>query len=155
MHRFFAQRQDADTAALLPEEESHALRVLRLTAGDQCQALMEGSVFTAVIRETSPRVVLTLKETLPSPEPSVTITLYQGIPKGDKMEYIVQKCTEAGVCRVVPVELSRFPKTPRRSRGATRKITFRGWKNREAKTHLDGFSTDGTMGKSAKLHCPM
>ena len=107
MHRFFAQRQDADTAALLPEEESHALRVLRLTAGDQCQALMEGSVFTAVIRETSPRVVLTLKETLPSPEPSVTITLYQGIPKGDKMEYIVQKCTEAGVCRVVPVELSR------------------------------------------------
>ena len=107
MHRFFAVRLDAETAALPPEEESHALRVLRLTVGDECQALMEGSVFAAVIRETSPRVILALKETLPSPEPSVSVTLYQGVPKGDKMDYIVQKCTEAGVCRIVPVEFSR------------------------------------------------
>lgn len=107
MHRFFAERLDADTAALLPEEETHALRVLRLNAGDECQALMEGNVYTAVIRETSPRVALTLKEKLPSPEPSISITLYQGIPKGDKMDYIVQKCTEAGVCRIVPVDFSR------------------------------------------------
>ncbi len=107
MHRFFAERLDAETAALLPEEETHALRVLRLNAGDECQALMEGSVYAAVIRETSPRVALTLKEALPSPEPSISVTLYQGIPKGDKMDYIVQKCTEAGVRRIVPVELSR------------------------------------------------
>ena len=107
MHRFFAERLDAQTAALLPEEESHALRVLRLNVGDECQALMEGKVFAAVITETGPRVVLALKEAMPSPEPSVSVTLYQGIPKGDKMDFIVQKCTEAGVCRIVPVEFSR------------------------------------------------
>lgn len=107
MHRFFAERLDEKSAALLPEEETHALRVLRLNVGDECQALMEGGVYAAVIRETSPRVVLALGEALPSPEPSVSITLYQGIPKGDKMDYIAQKCTEAGVCRIVPVEFSR------------------------------------------------
>ena len=107
MHRFFAERLDENSAALLPEEENHALRVLRLNAGDACQALLEGSVYAAVIRETGPRVVLTLGDALPSPEPSVRLTLYQGIPKGDKMDYIVQKCTEAGVSRIVPVELSR------------------------------------------------
>lgn len=107
MHRFFAERLDENSAALLPEEESHALRVLRLNVGDPCQVLMEGGVFAAVIREISPRVVAALMEKLPSPEPSVSVTLYQGIPKGDKMDYIAQKCTEAGVCRIVPVEFSR------------------------------------------------
>ena len=107
MHRFFAERLSEDAAVLPPEEENHALRVLRLQAGDDCQALMDGCVYTAVIRETSPRVVLTIQEALPSPEPSVSVTLYQGIPKGEKMDYIVQKCTEAGVCRVVPVAFFR------------------------------------------------
>ena len=107
MHRFFAERTDGDTAMLPPEEENHALRVLRLGVGDECQALLEGRVYAAAIRETSPRVALTLKETLPSLEPSVSVTLYQGIPKGDKMDFITQKCTEAGVCRIVPVEFSR------------------------------------------------
>ena len=107
MHRFFAERLDESTAWLLPEEEAHALRVLRLRPGDACQALLEGQVYAATIREISPRVTLTLTNALPSPEPTVSITLYQGIPKGEKMDYIAQKCTEAGVCRIVPVTFSR------------------------------------------------
>ncbi len=107
MHRFFAERTDEHIAALLPEEEAHALKVLRMQAGNACQALLEGRIFAARIRETVPRVLLTLDEELPSPEPSVHLTLYQGIPKGDKMDYIVQKCTEAGVGRIVPVHFSR------------------------------------------------
>ncbi len=107
MHRFFAERLDENTACLLPEEETHALRVLRLRAGDPCQALLEERMYAAVIRDISPRVTLTLKEALASPEPSVSMTLYQGIPKGDKMDFIAQKCTEAGVCRIVPVAFSR------------------------------------------------
>ena len=109
MHRFFAVRLD-DVRAQLPEEEAlHALRVLRMTPGDVCQAIMDGEIYDAVLEEAaSPaRVILRLGERLPSPEPSVRVTLYQGIPKGDKMDYIVQKCTEAGVFRVVPVKFSR------------------------------------------------
>ena len=102
MHRFFAERTGENAAVLPPEEENHALRVLRMAAGDACQALLEGEIYEAVIGETSPRVTLTLGEMLPSPEPKVKVTLYQGIPKGDKMDYIVQKCTEAGVTRIGP-----------------------------------------------------
>ena len=107
MHRFFAQRLDEQLAELSPEEAQHALRVLRMAPGDACQALLEGEVYEAVLAETSPRVLLRLGEALPSPEPSVRVTLYQGLPKGDKMDYIVQKCTEAGIYRIVPVDLSR------------------------------------------------
>jgi len=107
MHRFFAKRLDDTHAALLPDEAAHALKVLRLSAGDDCQALMEGQVYAAHIEETSPEVILLLEYQLPSPEPSVRITPYQGLPKGDKMDYIAQKCTEAGIYRIVPVLFSR------------------------------------------------
>ena len=106
MHRFFAEAAPGG-AVLPPEEEKHALKVLRLSPGDRCQALIGGRIWAAEIAETAPRVLLRLGEELPSPEPSVRVTLYQGIPKGEKMDYIAQKCTEAGVCRIVPVAFSR------------------------------------------------
>ena len=76
MHRFFAARIDENRAELPIEEEAHALRVLRMNAGDECQALIEGSIYSAVIEETAPRVILRLGDMLPSPEPGVKITLY-------------------------------------------------------------------------------
>lgn len=107
MHRFFVRRTGDAAAELLPEEETHALKVLRMNAGDPCQALLEGRVYHARITGVSPRVTVALGEEAPCPEPSVRVTLYQGIPKGDKMDYIVQKGTEAGISRVVPVTFSR------------------------------------------------
>ncbi len=107
MHRFFAVRIDGNRAELPAGEEAHALRVLRMGPGDPCQALIEGEMFSAVLEETAPRVILRLGETLPSPEPKVEITICQGIPKGEKMDFIAQKCTEAGVSRIVPVSFSR------------------------------------------------
>ena len=35
------------------------------------------------------------------------VVLYQGLPKGDKMELIIQKCVELGVSRIVPVDMAR------------------------------------------------
>ena len=45
-------------------------------------------------------------------EPDVFVTLYQALPKGDKMDYIVQKCTELGVSRIVPVISARCVSRP-------------------------------------------
>ena len=107
MHRFFASPLDEGRALLSPEESAHAMKVLRMHQGDPCQALMEGEIYAASILEAGDQVILALGEKLPSPEPSLRITLYQGLPKGDKMEWICQKCTEAGIFRIVPVLFSR------------------------------------------------
>lgn len=107
MHRFFAESASEDTAVLSKEESTHALRVLRMEKGDACQAILDGELYEAHILETGDQVTLSLGEKLPSPEAGVRITLYQGLPKGDKMEYILQKCTEIGVSRFVPVLFSR------------------------------------------------
>ena len=41
------------------------------------------------------------------PEPPIPITLYQALPKGDKLELIIQKATELGASRIVPVPATR------------------------------------------------
>ena len=45
-------------------------------------------------------------------EPDVFVTLFQALPKGDKMDYIVQKCVELGVSRIVPVLSARCVSRP-------------------------------------------
>lgn len=107
MHRFFAEKIGEQTAVLLPEEEAHALKVLRMEAGDECQAIIGGRLFSARLETAESPARLQLLSELPSPEPSVRVTLYQGLPKSDKMDLIAQKCTEAGISHIVPVLFSR------------------------------------------------
>ena len=45
-------------------------------------------------------------------EPDVFVTLYQALPKGDKMDYIVQKCVELGVGKIVPMLTERCVSRP-------------------------------------------
>ncbi len=45
-------------------------------------------------------------------EPDVFVTLYQALPKSDKMDYIIQKCVELGVSRIVPVISARCVSRP-------------------------------------------
>ena len=91
------------------------IRVLRLRqgeevtlvtpAGEQCTAVMEnisGDCVTARITERKRC----------ENEPDVFVTLYQALPKGDKMDYIVQKCVELGVSRIVPVLSARCVSRP-------------------------------------------
>lgn len=63
-------------------------------------------------------------------EPDVFVTLYQALPKGDKMDFIVQKCTELGISRIVPMISARCVSRPdekslKRSVNAGRKLLFR------------------------------
>ena len=48
-----------------------------------------------------------LPEEVDDTELPVKVTLYQGLPKADKMEFIIQKCVELGVTKIVPVDTDR------------------------------------------------
>jgi len=110
MHRFFADesRSDSETAFLTAEDARHALTVLRLKAGDRVEVLRQRQRFLAEITDTADgEVRLSLLSSLPGTEPALNITLFQGLPKGDKMDWVVQKAAEIGVSRVVPVQMQR------------------------------------------------
>ena len=72
-------------AYLEAEDARHALRVLRLDVGAQVQLFADGQAYAASICQTGPDgVAVRVLEKLKSPEASLRVTLYQGVPKGDK-----------------------------------------------------------------------
>ena len=83
------------------------MTVLRLKEGDAVQIILEENLYSAEIVSVQDGVWAELSGVLPSPEPSVRVTLVQGLPKADKMDWIVQKCTEAGVYAVIPAQMPR------------------------------------------------
>lgn len=106
MARFFAEKITCGTAYLSPEETHHAVDVMRIREGDACEVICEGLIYPGVLAD-AVRGLVQVQEALPTREPDIRVTLYQGIPKGDKMDLICQKCTEAGIHSIVPVALSR------------------------------------------------
>ena len=97
-----------DTVAISASESAHMLKALRLKAGDSVQLIAAERLYLTNIERVQDGLVwVRLTEELASPEPVVRMTLLQGLPKADKLEWIVQKATELGVCRVQPVEMTR------------------------------------------------
>lgn len=80
------------------------VRVLRLRSGDTVELIdSAGFIFPACLIISDARVGALLAEpTAGSVEPVLRITLAQGIPKGQKMDYVVEKTTELGIVRIIP-----------------------------------------------------
>ncbi len=112
MVHFFAPGENGETGSmsLKGPDVKHCVKVLRMGPGDR-MIVSDGQdrEYLCEIRETGPDFVHldVVSDVLPSAEPNRQITLFQGLPKSDKMDYIIQKTVELGVCRIVPVEMSR------------------------------------------------
>lgn len=88
---------------------SHIKNVLRMRPGEQL-SVSDGSGRVSLCRILSyekDEAVLEILEDLPSHELSSRLVLFQGLPKGDKLETIIQKAVELGAAAVVPVAMKR------------------------------------------------
>jgi 16S rRNA (uracil1498-N3)-methyltransferase len=104
MHRFYAE----EPGVIAGEELVHLSRVLRLEPGEQIEVLRDGRKFLARLGEiTKSSAAYEEIEEMDPCEPRCRVTLYQGLCKGEKMDFIVQKCTEMGVAAIVPVVMAR------------------------------------------------
>ena len=96
---------------VLGSQQAHQIRnVLRMGPGDHIIVLDNaGSEYEVVLADIGKdQVVGRIIEQRPATgEPSVRITLYQGLLSRDKFEWVLQKCTEVGVTRFVPVVTQR------------------------------------------------
>jgi 16S rRNA (uracil1498-N3)-methyltransferase len=91
---------------LPPDTAAHLAKVLRARAGDELILFNgDGREFTGAIEAVrGSRVAASVGDGRPMDRESpLSITLVQCIPRGDRMDFIVQKATELGVARIVPV----------------------------------------------------
>lgn len=111
MPKFFFNKNDISRGQvqLFGEDEKHIKTVLRAREGEEitlCDG--EGMDYQCRIASLERGVLLDiLSQDVCETEPKTKITLYQGLPKADKMELIIQKCVELGVDRIVAVSTER------------------------------------------------
>ena len=111
LHRFFIPPESwVDSALVLRTEEAHHCRdVLRHAAGDEVEVFQgRGKSAVARIRAvTKSEVSLEALRLDEHPKLPVAVVLAQALPKGKLMDLIVQKATEIGVARIVPLLTER------------------------------------------------
>lgn len=104
-HRYFISEMRENLAFVYGEEARHMAKVMRMQVGEALLLCdQEGWDYQAQITELSEeQVCCTILEKSRNPaEPMQDLVVYMALPKGDKLELIIQKCCELGVRRLVP-----------------------------------------------------
>lgn len=113
MSKFFVKENQInnDKIHILGEDVNHIANVLRMKKEDEVQICNQETgenYITKIISFSKDEIECEIvKKIIETVESYVDITLFQGIPKFDKMELIIQKNTEVGVKKIVPVLMER------------------------------------------------
>ena len=118
MRRFFLPSPpDGNIITVTGSDAEHIGYSLRMKTGDALTFTHCGTDYSCVITSiTKDTVCCEVKDITPtSSEPDIELTIFQAYPKGDKLELIIQKTAELGVCRIVPFLSSRCVARPDRA----------------------------------------
>lgn len=112
MHRFLVAPEQVkeETITLVGEDLKHLSQVLRLGPGDII-GVFDGSGMEYEVRlkhvDKHEAIADILSFRASDTEPHLKVTLFQGLPKGEKMDWIIQKAVELGVYQIIPVITQR------------------------------------------------
>lgn len=116
MPHFFVDEEIFEKEYLLSGEDArHISKSLRMKKGEELTLCSpSGTVHKCVVTDISDSTVEVdvISGEISKAEPDVKVTLYQALPKGDKMEMIIQKAVEIGVTAIVPVISERCVSRP-------------------------------------------
>jgi len=112
MRRFFVSPEDinGEEVQIKDSDAHHLTQVLRLKEGEKVIVFDgAGLEYEIIIKGIAAGLVIgKIQGVTSSARDSLTsVTLVQSIPKGDKMELIIQKCTELGISKIIPVLTER------------------------------------------------
>lgn len=111
MYNFFVneEKRNGDCYFISGTDFNHIKNVLRMNVGDTFLVSENGVSNLCEIDSFENNVVIAkiIEENYNDTKLPIKIYLFQGLPKGDKMELIIQKTVELGVEKIIPVEMSR------------------------------------------------
>ncbi len=108
MHKFFTSKEliNGDVAKIIGDDVKHIYKVLRISEGEKVTLNnCEGVEYLGKVMSVSKQEVLVeiLEKLEVNNESDIKIYLFQGLPKSQKMDLIVQKGTELGITEFIPV----------------------------------------------------
>ncbi len=113
--RFFTDNISEECAVVSGEDVKHIASVLRMRRGDLA-VLCDGARndYLAELEETadSCSTFRIIEKSVNEAEPDIHLRLFQAMPKGDKMEFIVQKAVECGASEIIPIFTKRCVSRP-------------------------------------------
>lgn len=128
MKKLFVENVCGESIVLNEEQSRHISKSLRMREGDMImvcdgKGADYGCIISSVTKDT---VSLTVcyKQASES-EPDIKVSLYQGVPKGDKMEDIIQKCVELGIYEITPVLTKRSVSRPNEKQAEKKLARYR------------------------------
>ena len=100
-----------DEIIIIGQDVNHIKKVLRAKIGDEIQICnnQNGENFLCKIQNIeNENITCKIKQKIQKQvESNIEVTIFQGLPKADKMEFIIQKAVELGVYDITPVEMKR------------------------------------------------
>ncbi|QZY56543.1 16S rRNA (uracil(1498)-N(3))-methyltransferase [Crassaminicella profunda] len=130
MHRFFVDEKnisEENKKIFMDDSEDvkHIGKVLRLSK-DDCIEVCNGNNYDyigKIVAISKAQIELEiLEKKISGTESNIQVTLFQGIPKSSKMDMIIQKCTELGIVKIVPVITERTIVQIKDKKAETKKI---------------------------------
>lgn len=107
MQRYFVSFKNVDDIILSEDDIFHITHVMRMNNGDNFEINNDGDIYVALITNVNPFEFKIIKNIEEDHEISKDITLLYCIPKGDKIDLVLQKATELGVKNIVLINSSR------------------------------------------------
>lgn len=113
MQKFFVKKEqiENDTIQIIGTDVNHIINVLRLKKDNEIQICNQDTsenYIAKIIEYDKEKIICEITNKIaPNIETDIDIALYQGLPKADKMELIIQKTIEIGVKRIIPVAMER------------------------------------------------
>lgn len=115
MQKLFVDFIPEGKITLNEDQSRHIAKSLRMRVGDMLTlSCQNGDDYGCIIDEINQKSVIlsVCYRQANASEPTVNVRLFQGVPKGDKLEDIIQKCTELGISEITPVLTKRSVSRP-------------------------------------------
>lgn len=107
MQRYFTDKKQNDAFILTESDSYHVAKVMRMKVGEVVEVVYDSRLFHAKILSFDPVCLEVIEEVVDDADLSISVYLVQSAVKEQKMDYILQKATELGVCGIYPYQAER------------------------------------------------
>ena len=104
MQRYFVESRNDEYFNMSEEQAHHILRVMRMKEKDEITVCYNDEVYLCEITSTSPLRVKEKENLHENHELKNNVTLFYCLPKGDKLDLVIQKASELGVSEIILVQ---------------------------------------------------